>query len=175
MHAQLIAILVAHGASPTARDDNGASALHLAAEQGDSSTYQQLLCAGANVDARDKRGRTPAQCAKQAEHFELGNKLERKLQDTATIGIAASVDSDYASMTSDGRSTSAVTSAAATIARGNAEVTLHSNVIGCRVIASYALYLRAGTIGRHRRRAGCRHGRRWLRDGHDLDQCRHDD
>ena len=51
--------LIAGGANPNARDDNGWSPLHFAAQANSAAIAKLLLVAGAQIDAADSNGNTP--------------------------------------------------------------------------------------------------------------------
>jgi ankyrin repeat protein len=51
--------LLAAGADPNARDDNGWSPLHVAAQADSVEIARALIGAGASIDARDSHGNTP--------------------------------------------------------------------------------------------------------------------
>jgi hypothetical protein len=59
--------LLANGADPTLRDDDGWTALHWAAQQAREACVRALLEAGAPLDARDHQGRTPLMVAMLSE------------------------------------------------------------------------------------------------------------
>src|SRR5438874_12965766 len=60
-HEDVRGILARWPETATARDSDGATALHYAAECGDRETVKLLLDAGADINARDLRfGATPA-------------------------------------------------------------------------------------------------------------------
>lgn len=56
-----VRLLLDHGADPNARDANGGTPLHIAAEECHSRTILELLKGGADATLRDGEGRTPAQ------------------------------------------------------------------------------------------------------------------
>lgn len=60
---------------PSARDEHGQTALHLAARLGMIGTLRQLLATGAEVDARDHDGNTPLHRAVQAGWREAAQVL----------------------------------------------------------------------------------------------------
>lgn len=61
--ATIVQALLRSGAEPNARTPEGDTALHLAAEAGDSYVTETLLMHGASVDVRNKKGRTPLHAA----------------------------------------------------------------------------------------------------------------
>lgn len=66
---------LASGAVVDARDPEGRSALHLAAEGGHIATARALLAGGADVNAADRNGDTPYYVAALARHAELAGLL----------------------------------------------------------------------------------------------------
>ena len=67
--------MLAAGADVNARDDAGATPLHLAAGAGHLALAEALLEAGADVNATDLQGRTPTGLAVQAGHDEIADLL----------------------------------------------------------------------------------------------------
>eukprot|EP00004_Rigifila_ramosa_P019527 TRINITY_DN4978_c0_g1_i2.p1 TRINITY_DN4978_c0_g1~~TRINITY_DN4978_c0_g1_i2.p1 ORF type:complete len:1287 (+),score=312.62 TRINITY_DN4978_c0_g1_i2:411-4271(+) len=59
-----VAVLLAHGANPNARNNTDTTPLHLAAEDGDVDCVRALLEAGADTSARNKYNETPLDLAK---------------------------------------------------------------------------------------------------------------
>lgn len=62
--AETVNALLDAGANPKARDKNGSTPLHWAAELGTAETVNALLDAGANPKARNEYGSTPFDLAK---------------------------------------------------------------------------------------------------------------
>lgn len=60
-----------------ASDTDGLSALHIAAALGDIGLTRRLLAHGADTQARDGRGNTPAMLAEQAQHEAVSELLEQ--------------------------------------------------------------------------------------------------
>ena len=56
-------LLLEHGAGPNARNDDGATPLHVASRAGRLKVVERLLELGANLHARDNEGRTPLHAA----------------------------------------------------------------------------------------------------------------
>ncbi|EQC26269.1 hypothetical protein SDRG_15856 [Saprolegnia diclina VS20] len=67
---EILAMLLAHGApvDATTEGDDGETALHIAARQGNARGVELLLQAGANADARSKSGKTPLDLAVEASN-----------------------------------------------------------------------------------------------------------
>ena len=65
--SQAAALLLAGGADPCAVDDDGQTALHLAALAGDVTACRSLLAAGADPRALNYAGQTPLDCALAVE------------------------------------------------------------------------------------------------------------
>lgn len=97
----LIAFVTAAEAqtAPSASDIEGYHGLHRAAHLGDLATIRALVAAGADLDARDRSGRTPVHVAAFASHddtvralAEAGadmNALENRAYDVLTIAAVA--------------------------------------------------------------------------------------
>ena len=85
--------------APSATEVSAYQGLHIAAHNGDTAQIAALLAAGADVNARDGRGRTPAHVAAFASHddalralAEAGadmNALEFQAYDVVTIAAVA--------------------------------------------------------------------------------------
>lgn len=60
-----------NGADLTLVDDEGTTALHKAAQEGQISTVQLLLSLGAKRETQDSKGRTPKDVAKSEEVKQL--------------------------------------------------------------------------------------------------------
>jgi hypothetical protein len=63
-----------HGATVTATNLHGATPLHVAAEHGAEEVWRVLVAAGADIKAKDKYGRTPADVKKQFGRGRLAPK-----------------------------------------------------------------------------------------------------
>jgi len=67
-HADVVKVLLEHGADVNAKGENKITPLHLAAQNGHVNVVKVLLRHGANVDAKDKKyGLTPLDVAAGAE------------------------------------------------------------------------------------------------------------
>mmetsp|Transcript_109672 Transcript_109672/g.333451 ORF Transcript_109672/g.333451 Transcript_109672/m.333451 type:complete len:481 (-) Transcript_109672:207-1649(-) len=64
-------------------DDDNCSALHWAAQEGRSEAVEVLLKAGADADAADVKGQTPAAKARDADHMEVVQMLAEAMSDAA--------------------------------------------------------------------------------------------
>jgi hypothetical protein len=62
---------IAHGASTSVRDSDGWTALHQAVSRGNARVVQALLEAGADPDAADMQGRTPAGLSRAANRAKI--------------------------------------------------------------------------------------------------------
>ncbi len=77
-HDEVVLTLVAAGADPNVRRGlSGTTPLHAAAQRGHVQTVQALLNAGADPQARDARGRTPGDLARQAGMAAVVAALDR--------------------------------------------------------------------------------------------------
>lgn len=63
--------LLAKGVSPTTKDENGRTPLHLAAANGHQATADAILGAGADINATDNAGKTPLDLAEAGGHSGL--------------------------------------------------------------------------------------------------------
>lgn len=73
---QLVENLIHQGAAVDARDNEGRTALMLAAMHGHTTTVQKLLALGANPRLVDREGLNAAQWAAQRGHMRLAELLE---------------------------------------------------------------------------------------------------
>jgi ankyrin repeat protein len=71
------ALLEQPEANLNAKNDQGATALHLAAVKGNERLARALLLAGANPLIQDRKGRTPALTARAAGHEDMAELLGR--------------------------------------------------------------------------------------------------
>ena len=90
--AHAVALLLAGGADSCAVDDDGQTALHLAALAGDAPACQSLLAAGADPGALNYAGRTPLDCALWIEDATARDDLTALLRDAGAIRSARSFD-----------------------------------------------------------------------------------
>lgn len=72
---EIVALLLAAGASPTVPDSSHRSPLHLAVERGDAGMVETLLLAGADPAVRDSRGWTPLHHAAARNQIEIARLL----------------------------------------------------------------------------------------------------
>ena len=70
-HADLIRVLLAHGAKPTDRNWLGQTPLHAASERGQRAAAELLVVAGAPLEAAYPDGKTPLHVAALNNHTEL--------------------------------------------------------------------------------------------------------
>lgn len=77
-HAAIVALLLAHGAAPDAKDYGGRTALHAAAERGHLAAAQALAAHGAKLDLMDETGETALHKAARAGHADLAELLLAK-------------------------------------------------------------------------------------------------
>lgn len=74
-HDDVVAVLVDAGADVNVRQRHGWAPLHGAAQNGDRTMVDRLLAADADPSARNDEGRSAADVADDAGHFELGGWL----------------------------------------------------------------------------------------------------
>jgi ankyrin repeat protein len=79
-----VQILLEKGADPNFVDDNGLTALHMAADRGHIEITRLLLNQGANVNAQDLNGDTPLHNACLCEHKDIIVLLLGKGADKST-------------------------------------------------------------------------------------------
>jgi len=72
------AVLLSNGADPNLPQPGGTSPLHVAALRGSRDLVEFLIRKGADLDARDKDGRTPRELAESAGQHEVATMLERR-------------------------------------------------------------------------------------------------
>lgn len=73
--AEIVQLLIAHGAPVNARQAEGFAPLHSAAQNGSIDIIQALLAAGAEVNAREVEGKTPLTYAVNENHQEAVDLL----------------------------------------------------------------------------------------------------
>ena len=83
----LVKALLAIGADLQARDENGRTALMLAAAEGHDETVMLLLLQGADLDAKDGGGRTALVIAEQKEHASVVEVLKRAAKPDGIVEI----------------------------------------------------------------------------------------
>ena len=71
-------LLLERGADPNLRQQMGYSALHATAVNGDRATTEILLAHGADAQAKNDDGKTPADLAAERGHGELAEWLRRQ-------------------------------------------------------------------------------------------------
>jgi len=74
-HPKLVALLLEHGADPSARGAGGFTPLHAAAQNGERESVEALLESGADPAATNDEGRTPGELARAAGHDDLDELL----------------------------------------------------------------------------------------------------
>ncbi len=90
--AQAVALLLAGGADACAVDDDGQTALHLAADAGDAPACRSLLAAGADPHALNYAGQTPLDCALAVEVRPARDAVAAVLRDAGASRGARSFD-----------------------------------------------------------------------------------
>jgi ankyrin repeat protein len=74
-HERLLSYLLAHGANPNAKDDDGSPVLLFASVAGDVKVVESLLAAGAEINGRASDGSTPLIAAAAAGNTEVVLRL----------------------------------------------------------------------------------------------------
>lgn len=74
------ALLASNKANVNAANDNGATALHLAAQRGHLHIAQMLIDGGADLETKDLQGRTPAMLARDQGHASVVEFIKRSLK-----------------------------------------------------------------------------------------------
>ena len=89
-HANIVRLLVEHGADALVVDASLATPLHLVAQAGHGLCVKALLDAGADPEGRDSAGATPLALAEAARHMGTARMmrlhLERRMNDAANGG-----------------------------------------------------------------------------------------
>jgi ankyrin repeat protein len=85
---EIVSLLLKHGAQVDSRRYDGQSALHLSVSMDDLATARVLVDAGANVNLRDKHGRTPVYYARGLDVAKLLVESGAKLDNTDRIGVS---------------------------------------------------------------------------------------
>ena len=73
--ADIVRLLLDHGADPNIPDDSHSTPLHRASSLGLLDVARLLLSYGANIDEKDEKGRTPFQLASEEGHHEMTKLL----------------------------------------------------------------------------------------------------
>jgi len=84
--AEIVQVLIWHGADVTARDETHSTPLHLASSKGSSGTVKLLIRHGADVNARDRSHSTPLHLAASSHLALKGNVVSLLLSHGANVG-----------------------------------------------------------------------------------------
>lgn len=74
-HLELVDLLIANGADPNCREQNGYTPLHAAAQNGNLDMIRALIFGGADLDARSNDGKMPVDVALEANQEEAAKLL----------------------------------------------------------------------------------------------------
>ena len=83
--ADIVQVLIQHGADVTARDWNHSTPLHLASFKGSGKTVKLLLREKADVNAQDGKGSTPLHLAASSRLASEGNVVHLLLSNGANV------------------------------------------------------------------------------------------
>jgi ankyrin repeat protein len=75
---EIAELLVAKGANVNARENNGITPLHIAAERGNREIVELLISRGADINARRKNGKTPLHQASENGYTQIAELLIAK-------------------------------------------------------------------------------------------------
>jgi len=76
-NADIVLLLLEHGANPSARESHGLTPLHLAAQNGDVKTLHTLLFNGADMSICCNQGKLPLDLAIEAGHTQAADLLRQ--------------------------------------------------------------------------------------------------
>jgi len=83
-HAEIVRMLLKHGADPNVREQGGSTPLHAAAQNGDEDMIRILLFGGSDLNIKNDEGKTPLDLAMEAEHAKatllLGEGITRRFR-----------------------------------------------------------------------------------------------
>lgn len=93
-YAQLVPVLLAHGAHVNQQSTQGQTALHLAAGCGHDNLVAVLLQSGADSQVLDFDGLTAADRAEKSGHAEVANTLRCHMSETGNTGSVGTASPD---------------------------------------------------------------------------------
>lgn len=121
--ADAVALLLAHGASPTASDARGWAPLHLAASRGASKAAMELLQGGADAMAKDNDGNRASALAEQEGFVTLARALGRA--EASVMRLSEEQSRSSIARTAASQLPAATLNVASTAAAANTSLKLH--------------------------------------------------
>ncbi len=85
-HAEIVRLLLEHGANPNVRQRGGLTPLHLAAANNDVQIIQMLILGGADLHIRSNDGKLPVTLARELGNEQAMDLLQREITKRLRIG-----------------------------------------------------------------------------------------